>query len=159
MTRKFLTERYLINREKLRYAACRRLHNATDTEDVLQDVFLKAWLHSDKLQSEEACDAWLMRICVNTCMDLQRKQGRRRETLVGQPCAADAADPARTAIDRLWLDALFQGLKAEARQAVLSYYLDGYTIREIAHRINRPEGTVKGLLHKTRKQMRHMADA
>ena len=73
MTKENLTERFLSNQSKLQYAAFRFLHSPWDVDDVLQNVFLKAWLHADRLHSDAACDAWLMSICRNACLDFRRR--------------------------------------------------------------------------------------
>ena len=53
------------------------LKNHADTEDVLQEVFLKYILHSVAFESEEHEKAWLIRVTINACKDLKKSLFRR----------------------------------------------------------------------------------
>lgn len=41
-------------------------------EDVMQDVFLKAYRHMDELREPKHQKTWLMRIAINACRDMRR---------------------------------------------------------------------------------------
>lgn len=45
-----------------------------DADDVLQNVFIKAWSHLDDFHQESRLSTWLYRIAVNECLDFLRKQ-------------------------------------------------------------------------------------
>jgi RNA polymerase sigma-70 factor (ECF subfamily) len=51
-------------------------HNA-DTEDILQEVFLRLWIHADRYKPEVAkVSTWLHSIAHHLCIDHLRKQQR-----------------------------------------------------------------------------------
>jgi RNA polymerase sigma-70 factor (ECF subfamily) len=45
-----------------------------DADDVLQNVFIKAWSHLDDFHQDSRLSTWLYRIAVNECLDFLRKQ-------------------------------------------------------------------------------------
>ena len=45
-----------------------------DADDVLQNVFIKAWSHLDDFHQESRLSTWLYRIAVNESLDFLRKQ-------------------------------------------------------------------------------------
>lgn len=45
-----------------------------DADDVLQNVFIKAWSHLDNFHQESRLSTWLYRIAVNESLDFLRKQ-------------------------------------------------------------------------------------
>ena len=45
-----------------------------DADDVLQNVFIKAWSHLDDFNQESRLSTWLYRIAVNGSLDFLRKQ-------------------------------------------------------------------------------------
>ena len=53
------------------------LKNASDTEDVFQEVFLKYALSTVAFDSEEHEKAWLIRVTINQCKDVLKSFFRR----------------------------------------------------------------------------------
>lgn len=47
-----------------------------DSEDIVQDTFVKVYLHSDKLQNNSGFKAWMMRILVRTAWRASKKKNR-----------------------------------------------------------------------------------
>ena len=45
-----------------------------DADDVLQNVFIKAWSHLDDFHQDSRLSTWLYRIAVNESLDFLRKQ-------------------------------------------------------------------------------------
>ena len=64
--------------------------NQEDTEDVLQDAWLNAYLHIDKFDGRSRFSTWLTRIAINCALMMLRK--RRRFTLLSLDQSADAGD-------------------------------------------------------------------
>ena len=97
------------------YGVARRLlRDATEAEDVAQDVFTKVWRKIDSFDPARAkLETWVARIAMNLCYDRLRK--RREETLDGdlpdrcdvspgadeRLAAADTAGAVRAAVARL----------------------------------------------------------
>ena len=45
-----------------------------DANDVLQNVFVKAWMNLDDFQNKSKLSTWLFRIAINESLDFLRKQ-------------------------------------------------------------------------------------
>jgi RNA polymerase sigma-70 factor, ECF subfamily len=84
-----LVERY---RPELRVHCYRMLGSFEESEDLVQETFLRAWRKraSFSLRDTSSFRAWLYRIATNACLDVLRRQPRR----VTPPELAPAADPA-----------------------------------------------------------------
>ena len=48
-----------------------------DTDDLLQDVFVKAWKNIDKFREKSQLYTWLYRIATNECITFLNKKRRR----------------------------------------------------------------------------------
>lgn len=48
-----------------------------DTDDLLQEVFVKAWKNIDKFRAESQLYTWLYRIATNECITFLNKKRRR----------------------------------------------------------------------------------
>ena len=65
--------------------AYRYLQDAADAEEVVQDVFLKAYVHLQFFRDELSFESWLTRILVNRCLDRIRARRRRSRWVVSDP--------------------------------------------------------------------------
>ncbi len=67
------------NQEKI-YAIIRNvLHSHFDTNDVLQNTFIKAYRYLGDFKGESAISTWLYRIATNECYNFLRKKNKRKE--------------------------------------------------------------------------------
>jgi RNA polymerase sigma-70 factor (ECF subfamily) len=77
---------------------CYRMTGSYDeSEDLVQETFLKAWRRRETYEGRAAVRAWLYRIATNTCLDHLRRHSRtpaRYERLPGM-AHGDAEPPAR----------------------------------------------------------------
>lgn len=73
------TFRALFNRHRreLTVHCYRLLGSFTETEDLLQETFLRAWKHRADVADEAARRAWLYRVATNACLDALRERKRR----------------------------------------------------------------------------------
>ena len=71
-----LVKRY--DRKLLRIAQ-HLMHNREDAEDVVQEAFLKAFLHLDQFREDSKFSTWLIRITLNQSLMKLRKQKPTRE--------------------------------------------------------------------------------
>lgn len=93
--------------------ARRMLDDATEAEDVTQELFLRAWKQAPSWQPGAArFDTWLHRVAINLCYDRLR---RRRETAMADPPEQPDTGPAP---DR-GLQARDTGRRVEAALAAL----------------------------------------
>jgi len=81
-----LVQRY---RRELQVHCYRMLGSVVESEDLVQETFLKAWRHRESFQGRSTFRAWLYRIATNACLDHLARSPRR--VLAYQIVAA--ADP------------------------------------------------------------------
>ena len=123
--------------------------NVPDAADAVQEALLRAWNRRDTLRDERYFDTWLIRVVINESKTLLRR--RRRVLPMAQPPELRAAEP--PGADVALYEALFS-LPPKYRVPLILTCLDGYTMREAAHMLGVPEGTVKARLHRARLQLR-----
>lgn len=138
--------------EKLMYrVAWSYLGNNQDVEDAVQDAIVKAWEKQGSLRRQEQFKPWLTRILVNQCKNVLRK---RREWSFF-PLEEDTAS-VESPEDSVPLYEALQRLKPEQRIVMTLYYVDGYTMQEMADTLSIPLGTIKTRLHSARKQLKQI---
>ena len=153
MTREHLLPVYQETLPRMRALAGRYLHNdSSDVEDVLQDVFLQAWLHCESLREDTRCGGWLLRITTNTCLTYLRRAKRR--TLCDTAPADAAEDVYARMMEHLAVESVLEPLSPAARQVVWLHDLEGYPMREVARKMRRPESTLRMVLYRARAKLR-----
>ena len=104
------------------YAVARTVMRSDfDAADAMQEAMLSGWKHRRGLKDEAKFRPWLMRILVNKCRDMQRRQIRQRK-LVEAAEREWSAPPQETGLGEL-----VAALPVKLRLPVLFYYFDGYS--------------------------------
>ena len=124
-------------------------------EDLAQEVFTRLHRHAGSYKSRGQFVAYLKQLALNVGRShLRRSPG---VTLVAwdeikEPLSEDLLEAVLTRQVQAELRASVEELPPDQREAVLLHYFGGWTIPEIAARMQCPEGTVKSrLFHGIRK--------
>ncbi len=134
------------------------LGNAEHAEDVLQETLVQAWIGIHRLREPSQFGAWLLQIARNRCRDFHRSvqwQGEPTELGVLEEMVNRFGYQSigqRRIIAQV-TDAL-EEVPSTEREVARQFYLEGFTIAEIAARNRRPEGTVKRQLFFARNHLR-----
>ncbi|WP_446899730.1 RNA polymerase sigma factor [Clostridium sp. LBM24168] len=116
-----------------------------DCEDAVQEAILKAYNKLDTLKKEQYFKTWLVRILINECYSLKRKECLRvpYEEYFESSKVNDKND-----YSELYL--AIQNLPERIRITIVLYYVEGYSVEEIKGILEIPAGTVKSRLAKGR---------
>ncbi len=134
---------------KLYRIALSMLNSDADAADAIQEAVFRGWLHRGALRDDAKFDAWLTRILVNECRNIQRRRKRRAEPLDEARAAALEQPPPDPAL----YDALMS-LPERLRLPLVLHYLEGYPLRDIASIVGVAQTTVKSRLHQARGALR-----
>jgi RNA polymerase sigma-70 factor, ECF subfamily len=124
----------------------RILRNASEAEEVLQDVFLQMWKRAETFDGTRGTPvAWLVRIARNRAIDRLRANTVNMRTLEAPPPPPSESPEARAALseEQRALGRALDVLSAEERQLLEHAYFLGLTQSELAERFDVPLGTVK----------------
>lgn len=121
-----------------------------DAEDVAQEVFIRLVKNGDGFRDESHKKAWLIRVTINLCRDLNRFTAFRKfQPLEEYPCVSTDGS-----LHRCELLELIRKLPEARRNAVYLFYYEGMSIEEIAAATGKSTGTVGSDLYRARKQLR-----
>ena len=124
-----------------------QLPSAQDREDAVQEALARAWRKRGQLREEGYLQTWLVRILLNVCHDMQRRGQRMVPTAEIELPVQD------TSPDGALREALL-ALPEKYRLPILLYYLEGYSLRQVAQMLHIPENTVKTRLSRGRQQLK-----
>ena len=126
------------------FATARRYaRRESEVEDIVQEVFLKAFQKLDGFRGDAPFEHWLMKLAVRTCYDFLRVHQRNREHAFSELSDAEtdwlerhAADPASTASDtaaaRLLVNRVLERLAPAHRLIIQLLEIEDRTVKEIA---------------------------
>jgi RNA polymerase sigma-70 factor (ECF subfamily) len=129
-------------------------------EELLQDCFLRAYDHIDSVDGCSSLRPWLHRIIVNLSYNWATKKRLRLvslddvfERLLSVPRSSPERALERQELMQV-LDDAIKSLSMPQRVVVVLFYLQGFSLAEIAYVLDCPVGTVKSRLHNARKTMK-----
>jgi RNA polymerase sigma-70 factor, ECF subfamily len=141
------------------YARIRRqVRSQSDTEDLLQEVFLTAYTHLAQVRDGHRLAGWLGVIADNQVRQWQRHRWvqLKWETLFEtEEWAAEVdEDPVARSELRHLVRLAMHRLSESERQVVLHHYFNGYTYLETAVLLGIPVDTVRSRLQKGRNHLK-----
>jgi RNA polymerase sigma-70 factor (ECF subfamily) len=148
-----LVERHLSMTYKFTY---RYLNNADDTNDVVQEVFIKAWKYIKRFDVNRNFKTWLLTIAKNTALDFIKKKKpllfSKIEEGDGDLDAflapyLESVDLPDTILDKKdtkkKLEGVLGGLAPSYRTVLTLRYTEHLKFREIAEMLQEPIDTIK----------------
>jgi len=149
----------------------RRLGNAADAEDAIQDAYLSAYTHLNQFRGEAQMSTWLTTIVINSALMKLRRRPRQLHIPLDAPARerehrafSDAIPDHQPNPEEVcqrwelaqWLARLSDRLSPTLRRTFQMRDVDGLSIRETAKRLGVPHGTVKGRVARARAHLKQM---
>lgn len=134
-------------------------------EEILQETFLRAFKHIKSVREGVSLSPWLYRIAVNLANDWTAQHRRwptALEGIIEQLVAPAAASPEQTVEERELYELVYEAinkLEFKQRATLVLFYLQDFSLAEIAEIMECPIGTVKSRLHYARESLRRELQA
>lgn len=149
MTKEQLGNLILASEDMMYHIAKTLLRNDADCADAIQEAIVKAFSSIHTLRMDAYGKTWLTRIVMNECYAIMRREKRlvSLEDYVQEERSAEEADYSDLyeAISRL---------SEETRLTVTLYYMEGYSVKEIAALMDTTESAVKNRLARARAKIK-----
>ena len=135
--------------------ALRLTGNHADAEDAVQGAWHEIFARLDRLKDPRAFRAWAYRIVTGKAGRMMRREmaERRRDEKLPEPDAPTAPD--RAAEDNELRSAI-AALPPGQRAAIALFYLEGFSVAEVAIALEIPVGTAKTRLMHARQKLREL---
>jgi RNA polymerase sigma-70 factor (ECF subfamily) len=136
-----------------------RLRNPTEAEELVQEVFLHVLSKLSQLREVDCFAGWLRKIAVRMAINKLTRRGPfqgvepevldQNEARAGTPLENMVRDEkcgaVREALERL---------RPIDRTALVAFYLQGHTLKQMSRDFETPVGTIKRRLHVARNRLR-----
>lgn len=139
-----------------------QLCGAVALDDLVQDVFVRAWKGLPKLKHEAKFSTWLYRITWNVACDYRRQQATWRSRQGKMAYETEMLAPGPDLKQLHYQDLVQRGLAQlhlEHRSVLVMHDLQGLAQKDIAEILRIPVGTVKSRLFRARGYLRTFFEA
>lgn len=158
----------LVNRytEALRRYVIRLGSNATDSDDILQDVFLNAYLHLNDFDRDLKFSSWLYRIAHNQTISAFRKTNVRPtvelndlepwQEVVKDSCPGKQIDQE---ILHQKIKVVLEKIDPKYREVLVLKFFEEKDYSEMSDILKKPMGTIATLVSRAKKQFAKIIEA
>lgn len=142
------------------------VQNREQAEDLIQEIFVKAYFALSAFEGQSAFYTWLYRIASNHCLDHLRKR-RPQQISIDRPMADDSEATFQDTLEAPASDSPEASLEASSEAASLLEALDpeqklilslreleGYSYEDLAELLHCPLNTVKSRLNRARQALK-----
>ncbi len=135
--------------------------NGDDTNDLIQEIFVKAYLHLSSYDRRYAFGQWIYTIARNTFIDYVRKRrddlsiDNTRGEYIRQPMSP-TPNPEESIINvqrQRQLEENLEKMSPKYRRLIELRFFKDLSYEEIAEQLGLPLGTVKTQIHRARTQL------
>ena len=125
------------------------LYNDADCADAIQEAIVKAFVKLHTLKDESYAKTWLIRIVMNECYAIMRKE---KKIISLQDYQMNEQETESKDYSDLY-EAIFR-LPEQIKLCVTLYYMEGYSVKEVAALLDTTESAVKNRLAKARGKLK-----
>lgn len=124
-----------------------RTFSKFDSEDIVQETFIKLMKNSQKIDSEEHLKYWLIKVTINLCNDYNKSFWKKNITELDE-------NQSEFNTEEVNLLKEINKLKPKYRDVIYLFYYQGYKIKEISEILKMKENTVSSNLSRARENLK-----
>ena len=146
-----LVDRY---KDKIFNFTLRYLSQKEDSEDIVEDIFVKVYFKIDKFNKEKGSfKTWIYRIAKNTIYNKLKERKIKKISYID--LYTDDKDVEKKYENDEIIQNAINKLKKEYKMVILLYYSKGLKYKEISEILNIPQNTVKTRLRRAKEILKN----
>ena len=161
MTEQELEKLYNDAYKSVYWTAISLLKNKEEAEDVVQDTFITAFKSYDSLKDKDKAVAWVKKIAANKCLNIltrTRTVNAEDEFFDDTEAIGDDFLPESVVESaekrKILMDIINNSLSEDSRMTIILFYFNEMSIKEIAEKLDIPQGTVLSRLNYAKKKIK-----
>ncbi|KGO82705.1 RNA polymerase subunit sigma-24 [Flavobacterium cauense R2A-7] len=126
--------------------------NTMEADDLLQEVFIKAWQNLNKFRGDSQISTWIYRIAVNTCLHHLRSQKNKKNVDIDKTVIKKEEE---TDDKEQQIQLLYKCISelSEADRLIITLLLEEVPYSEIAEVTAISEGNLRVKIHRIKQQL------
>lgn len=143
--------------DKLYRTAYLYVRNKEDALDVLQETVCKAFVGIHKLKEPKYFSTWLVKILIRTAYGVIQK--KKKTVLSGEALIYSLIENTSPSPEEdLDLTNAISTLDQNYQTVIILFYFHDLSIKTIAEKMQKPEGTIKTYLHRAKAELKGLLE-
>lgn len=149
------TELIISIQKELYKIAKMRLSSEDDISEAVQNTIIKIYNSLSSLRNPKYFKTWSIRILINECNLIYKMKSKDKyeEYSENLSCEDNSGNITKT-IDELDFNILIKGLNYDERIAIILFYLEDLTTKEISKILNQSENTIRTRISRARNKLK-----
>lgn len=145
---------YEIRQDLYKIARC-RLSCEDDIEDAVQETMIETFKNIKKLKKQEAYKKWIIKILVNKCNYIYKKNKNRNISFENLELEKRYSfNENYNELEEIDFYLILKDLNYDERIALTLFYLEDYSIKEISKLLKTNENTIKTRLKRGKEKIK-----
>lgn len=145
---------YEIRQDLYKVARC-RLSCEDDIEDAVQETMIETFKNIKKLKKQEAYKKWIIKILVNKCNYIYKKNKNRNISFENLELEKRYSfNEIYNELEEIDFYLILKDLNYDERIALTLFYLEDYSIKEISKLLKTNENTIKTRLKRGKEKIK-----
>lgn len=145
-----LTDLIILIEEDLYKIARTRLFCEDDIKDAVQETIIQTFKSIKKLKEPKYFKTWIFKILINKCNKIFRKSQKNSFVEYDEQLINMGVDNEEEIISELDFYNLIKILNYDERIALILYYMEDLTTKEISEILKEPESTIRNRISRAR---------
>jgi RNA polymerase sigma-70 factor (ECF subfamily) len=154
-------------RKRIYFTVRKMVLDHSDTDDIVQDTFVKAYLNLNRFDDSYPFYPWLHRIALNTTLNFLNKKTRRKENFIVDgdeeyhETFRSVSNPEIEVQENELKEHLYSALKqipSEQRTVFILRTSEGLSYQEISKQLDISLGTVMSRLSRAREKLKELLE-
>lgn len=149
-----LTDLIILIEEDLYKIARTRLFCEDDIKDAVQETIIQTFKYIKKLKEPKYFKTWIFKILINKCNKIFRKSQKNSFVEYDEKLINMGFDNEDEIISELDFYNLIKFLNYDERIALILYYMEDLTTKEISEILKEPESTIRNRISRARAKLK-----
>lgn len=131
-----------------------RLSNNEDVNDAVQETIEKAYKSIRKLKNNMYFKTWIIKILINECNKIYKQHKKQRSYIESEIDKNIESNISVELESNISFYNIIEPLNYDERIAIILYYMNNYTTKEISKMLKVSENTIKSRISRAREKIR-----
>ena len=149
MTEEQFEEKYYLYSQELFNIAYGYTRNVQETEDIVQNVFIKFLQCNKRFETSNDELYWLIRVTINESINFV-KSSHKKKIVLNDDIVHSTSDQSKENNDKVLIEEFVKNLPEKYKTIIILFYFDNLKTAQISKLLNLPEATVRKRLERGR---------